>query len=321
MTCIMQRFYCARITCLVLCLLICLVTAFIPVSASAQQTPLTISPQNAFSSANKPADLQKPPSPSAPKSTKPKTTPQKTTSYPMPPMRPADLARGVGLSPIATPDTPKEGVTSPSTTSPSTQPSGAALVAQQPSRVVQISPKTEEEAALFLNAYFNSFAVMSGDFIQFGADGRRVEGRFELHKPGRLRFDYNPPSPLEIIADGQSVAIRDKRLNTQDLYPLSQTPLKFLLKARIDLTKESRIIKVVAGVNEFRTTIEDKATLGGTSQITLFYDLKARQLTRWEVLDPQGFETSVAIYNLNMNKVPAPARFKINQERTLEDRR
>lgn len=293
-----------------------LIMMVVPIAVFAQQPPLTISPQGG-ALANKPVNDQTKPAASAkPKTdakpkvdTKPK--PQKQKAYPLPPIRPAELNAEAGLSRTSTQDVSKQ------ETSKEVAPSSSPL----PNRSLQSAPKTNDEAAAFLNAYFNSFAVMSGDFIQFGADGRRVEGRFELHKPGRLRFDYNPPSPLEIIADGQSVAIRDKRLNTQDLYPLSQTPLKFLLKQRIDLMKETRILKVSSSADEFRTTIEDKATLGGTSQITLFYDMKARQLTRWEVVDPQGLETSVAIYNLNMMKVPAPSRFKINQERILEDRR
>jgi outer membrane lipoprotein-sorting protein len=136
-----------------------------------------------------------------------------------------------------------------------------------------------------------------------------------------LRFDYNPPSPLEIIADGQSVAIRDKRLNTQDIYNLSQTPLKFLLNARVDLARETRILNVSPSEEMLKVSLEDKSTLGGTSQITLFYDAKTQNLSRWEVIDPQGLETSVAIYNLNKTRVPDPSRFRINQERILEDRR
>ncbi len=44
-----------------------------------------------------------------------------------------------------------------------------------------------------------------------------------MQKPGKVRFDYNPPNPIEMIADGQSVVVRDRKLATQDLYPLSQT--------------------------------------------------------------------------------------------------
>jgi outer membrane lipoprotein-sorting protein len=271
-----------------LCVLaqICVVIVMAPVYA--QQAPLSISPL------------------SMPAPTKPFVKPAaKPTPPPMPPIRPSELR------------IPADGQVQPENVSP--PPSNNAVVARaSPS---QRLPQTEKEAVAFLNAYFNGFSVLSGNFIQFGADGRRVEGQFELHKPGRLRFDYNPPSPLEIIADGQSVAIRDKRLNTQDIYNLSQTPLKFLLNARVDLARETRILNVSPSEEMLKVSLEDKSTLGGTSQITLFYDAKTQNLSRWEVIDPQGLETSVAIYNLNKTRVPDPSRFRINQERILEDRR
>ena len=59
-----------------------------------------------------------------------------------------------------------------------------------------------------------------------------------------MRFEYNPPSPIELVADGNSVVVRDRKLETQDLYPLSQTPLRFLLADRIDLLKETNVIAV-----------------------------------------------------------------------------
>jgi hypothetical protein len=70
-----------------------------------------------------------------------------------------------------------------------------------------------------------SVQTLIGDFVQVGPDGRRAEGKIFLQKPGRIRFEYNPPSPIELVADGNSLVVRDRLLATQDLYPLSQTPL------------------------------------------------------------------------------------------------
>jgi outer membrane lipoprotein-sorting protein len=46
--------------------------------------------------------------------------------------------------------------------------------------------------------YLMSVQTMIGDFVQVGPDGRRVEGKVYLQKPGRIRFEYNPPSPIEL---------------------------------------------------------------------------------------------------------------------------
>ena len=95
-----------------------------------------------------------------------------------------------------------------------------------------------------VNMYLMSVQTMIGDFVQVGPDGRRSEGKIYLQKPGRIRFEYNAPSPIELVADGNSVVIRDRKLDTQDLYPLSQTPLRFLLADRIDLLRETNVVSV-----------------------------------------------------------------------------
>ena len=90
------------------------------------------------------------------------------------------------------------------------------------------------------NAWLDAARTMTADFVQVGPDGERTEGELYLMRPGRLLFRYHPPSQLEIVADGRSVAIRDQKLGTQDLYFIQQTPLKFLVADHIDLRQRSR---------------------------------------------------------------------------------
>lgn len=164
------------------------------------------------------------------------------------------------------------------------------------------------------NAYFNGVRTMVADFSQVGADGRTVSGKFYLQKPGRLRFVYDPPSPLEVIADGKSVAVRNRKLAKQDLYFISQTPLKFLLSNQIDLAKDTKVLEARATAQQAYVRIEDKATFGGTSRIQLYFDPKTFALTRWVVLDPQGYETKVALAKVDLQAKPDPAHFRINYE-------
>jgi outer membrane lipoprotein-sorting protein len=76
-----------------------------------------------------------------------------------------------------------------------------------------------------VNGYLSGMQTLAGKFIQIGPDGSRTQGDFVISKPGRVRFEYDDPSPIELIADGSSVVVRDRRLATQDVYPLSQTPV------------------------------------------------------------------------------------------------
>ena len=141
----------------------------------------------------------------------------------------------------------------------------------------------------------------------------RSDGKLYVQRPGRLRFEYARPATLEIIADGTSVAVRDRKLATQDVYFISQTPLKFLLKEKIDIAKDTQILDVKADERSVMILIEDKASFGGTSRIRLVFDVANFSLRQWTVTDPQGYETIVSLFNVDLNEKPDPSLFKINE--------
>ena len=162
-----------------------------------------------------------------------------------------------------------------------------------------------------VSAYMSSVQTLVGDFVQIGPDGQRNEGQFFLQKPGKVRFEYNPPSPVDVVADGQSVVVRDRRLDTQQLYSLSQTPLRFLLSDHIDLLHDTNLVSVSADDTFVTVVIEETQALVGTSRLMLMVGAKDFQLRQWTVTDPQGFDTTVAVYNLDTTKKPDPDMFKI----------
>ena len=115
-----------------------------------------------------------------------------------------------------------------------------------------------------VSTYLTSVQVLTGNFSQIGPDGRRTTGHLFIQKPGKVRFEYDPPSPIEIIADGSQVVVADRKLNTQDLYPLSQTPLRFLLADRIDLLQDTNVVGVTADDTFVSVQIEEKQAFVGT---------------------------------------------------------
>jgi outer membrane lipoprotein-sorting protein len=179
------------------------------------------------------------------------------------------------------------------------------------------APLSKAEAVERLNSYFNGFSTLQGDFIQFAADGRRFEGKLYVLRPGKMRFEYRPPVTMEVVADGTSVAIRDRKLATQDLYSIGQTPLKFLLKDQISLERDTTVTGVSTKGDILSLKLEDRSTLGGTSKITLNFDLTANELRQWVVIDPQGYETSVSLYNLDTQRRPDQKNFVIDYQRVL----
>jgi outer membrane lipoprotein-sorting protein len=177
-----------------------------------------------------------------------------------------------------------------------------------------VAALSDDAAIERVNAYMNSFQTLIADFSQLGADGRKYQGKLYIHRPGRMRFTYDPPATIEVIADGTSVAVRDRRLATQDNYFIGQTPLKFLLKDQIDLKRDVKVTRVVSTADAIRITVEDKATLGGTSRITIHYDPRSNSLKQWVIIDPQGYETSVQVANLDTSRRPDPSLFRIATE-------
>ena len=163
-----------------------------------------------------------------------------------------------------------------------------------------------------VDKYLSGTQILSGKFVQVGPDGRRSQGEFFIEKPGKVRFDYDPPSPISIVADGQTVVVRDTRLATQDVYPLSQTPLRFLLAAHVDLLKDTNLVAVYADDVFITVVVEEKNGIVGTSRLMIMFSAKDMQLKQWTVTDPQGFDTTVAVYSLDTTRKPVPGMFHID---------
>ena len=181
-----------------------------------------------------------------------------------------------------------------------------------PSSIFTSFDANQRAQAARISAYLSALQNLSGNFVQVGPDGSRSTGSFFIQKPGKVRFEYDPPNPIAIVADGSSVAVRDQKLATQDLYPLSQTPLRFLLSDRLDLMRDTNVVAVSADDMFVTVTIEEKQPLVGTSRLMLMMGAKDNQLKQWTITDPQGYDTTVAVYNLDTTRKFDPGIFKID---------
>jgi outer membrane lipoprotein-sorting protein len=181
-----------------------------------------------------------------------------------------------------------------------------------PANIFASFDANQKAQAAKVSNYLSSLQTLVGNFVQVGPDGSKTKGDFYIQKPGKVRFEYEDPSPIEIVADGSSLVVRDRKLATQDVYPLSQTPLRYLLSDRIDLLKDTNVVNVTADDVFVSITIEEKQALIGTSRMMLMVGAKDGQLKQWTITDPQGFDTTVAVYNLDTSKKVDPGLFKID---------
>ncbi|WP_315926196.1 outer membrane lipoprotein carrier protein LolA [Mesorhizobium sp. SP-1A] len=166
------------------------------------------------------------------------------------------------------------------------------------------------EAAQKIADHFSSVKTMTGEFVQFGPKGEQTGGKFFLERPGKIRFNYDGAARFQVVSDGQSVVILNKKMNTSDLYPLSKTPLKLLLDERIDLSG-NKVQSVKQ--EEDLTTIQlaDKSVFGN-SKITMMFDPKSYELRQWTITDAQGKDTTVMIFNTKEGVNFAADTFKID---------
>lgn len=170
---------------------------------------------------------------------------------------------------------------------------------------------TDQETIAALSDNFSAVASMTGEFLQFGPNGEQTGGIFYIERPGRIRFNYEKPSPIEVISNGKTVAVHNSKLKTWDFYPLDKTPLKMLLSSRIDYDPKS--IHSVVNEPDLTTVVMGDDKVFGDALITLMFDPENYDLRQWTIKDAKGAETSVMIFNVQKN-VELPDRlFKFDE--------
>jgi outer membrane lipoprotein-sorting protein len=145
-----------------------------------------------------------------------------------------------------------------------------------------------------ISAYLNSIRSMKGGFTQIDPNGDVDQGTFAISKPGRMRFEYKPPTPTLIVSDGRNVVVANSQLRTLDSYPVDQTPLDLILGDNIDLAGSHEIVGVARQQDAF---IVKARSRGGRAQgnITLTFAEPELELRQWTVIDNQGLQTTVAL--------------------------
>src|SRR5579872_3199764 len=165
---------------------------------------------------------------------------------------------------------------------------------------------SEADAAILdkLSAYLNSIHTLKSNFVQLSPEGDLAQGEFDLSRPGKLRFAYNPPSPVQIVATDGDIYVKNSRLNTVDRTSLSDTPLDILLNRDVDLRHNT----AVTGVEEQQGTLVVHARANTTrsqSNISLVFAYPTIELRQWMVKDNQGGTTTVALTGVQTG-VPLP---------------
>jgi len=167
--------------------------------------------------------------------------------------------------------------------------------------------------------YLQGLKSVTGRFTQASFNGSTSTGVFYMQRPGKARFQYDPPAQMVVISDGYNVSVVDARLKTHDQYPLGRTPLIILLARQVRLDGTVVVTQVDKTADGFSITARDghKEAAG---RITLDFSNSPIALRGWSVIDAQGRETKVTLGALTPVSDLDPNLFVIQDDRARSGR-
>ena len=161
-------------------------------------------------------------------------------------------------------------------------------------------PSTLDQADIArIEAYLNGLKTLKAHFIQAAPDGAISEGTAWLQRPGRMRFQYNPPSPFLLIAAHGVLTFNDSALQQTSNIPLSRTPLGILLADTVILSGAVTVTAIQRLPGQIQITLV-RTESPGDGSLTLIFADNPLTLRQWTVIDAQRRETHVTLYSVQL---------------------
>jgi outer membrane lipoprotein-sorting protein len=145
-----------------------------------------------------------------------------------------------------------------------------------------------------VQGYLNGIRTLASRFDQYSGEGNQVSGQLWLARPGRMRFEYDAPVPVLLVANGKNIFYYDKELQQVSELRVEDTPAGFLLRDQITLSGDVTLTRFEHKPGAIRLTIVQTSEPGQGSA-TLVLDDKPLQLRQWTIVDPQQKEVTVAL--------------------------
>ena len=143
----------------------------------------------------------------------------------------------------------------------------------------------------------NAITTLKARFLQIAPDGATTQGTAWLDRPGRMRFEYDAPSPLLLVANDGEVVFRDRKLDQVTTVPLDRTPLGLLLAPHITFSGDVTVTGFTQRPGQIQLTLE-RTSSPADGGLTLVFSDQPFALRSWTVLDAQGRETRVDLYDV-----------------------
>lgn len=159
-------------------------------------------------------------------------------------------------------------------------------------------PLSDQDKADIVRAevYMNSITTLKARFQQFAPNGTVAEGTAYFSRPGRMRLQYDPPSPLLVVADGTFLIVFDRELGEPSYIPLGSTPAGVLVRENVELNgKDLMVTRVTRAPGVLNVSLVESDDVG-QGELTLVFSEQPFALRQWRVLDAQGSVTTVSLF-------------------------
>lgn len=184
----------------------------------------------------------------------------------------------------------------------------------------RMSEAERAETLAAINASLNAIETLQARFVQTGPDFSTTTGTLSVRRPGRLRFEYDAPTPVLIVADGTTVAIQDTDLETTDRVPLRSTPLWWILQDEVDLAEDAVVRETWREGGFIHVELEDPDEDVEGSALFLF-DAETYALSQWFATDAAGMTTRLELQDVETGMRLDPRLFVLDEAEDRRDRR
>ncbi len=195
-----------------------------------------------------------------------------------------------------------------------TAPLSAAITVPKP---MTSFTETQKHDLRDIQDYLNGIKTLTAKFDQFAPNGSLSSGEFVLSRPGHLRFAYDPPSEVLVVADGYWITMIDAHVRQLSRWPINDTPLGVLVKQNLDLEQDVDILALEDADGIIRLTVADKKE-PGKGTMTLVFTKGPLDLRQWRVMDAQGQVTTVTLSDTRQNVAIDPKAFTYTDPRPMK---
>jgi len=162
-----------------------------------------------------------------------------------------------------------------------------------------------------IETHLNSIKSMRADFLQVSSTGVVATGKLLMSRPGKIRFEYDPPSPILLIADGVYLRYIDKDLKQVTHLWQEDTPVSVLVKQNIKLSDDITVTALSRGAKTLAVTLT-KSKNPENGSIKMVFTDSPLSLRKWVVLDPQGIKTTITLNKTERSVKIDPKLFEFN---------